>query len=444
MKRMMYALAAVALLVGLLPTGAAASGPDGPQPNAKPHTEPYYYVDEASLPFAPVPGLTDQQYWGVLGGAGYRIEVPVNWNGDLVLWAHGYRGEGQELTVDNHPLRLYLLSQGFAWAASSYSENGYAVAEGVRDTMTLLHRFAGIVEKPAKVYMTGASMGGHVTGVAIEQFPDQFAGAMPICGVMGDRELFDYFLDYNVVAAALADVGPVFPAPADYLTDEVPAIKDALWTSFPNVPNGLGLALAGVTEQRSGGDRPLFDIGFVSWADFLFTLNGDGSINGLLNGNVSGNLGTTYQVDADPALSGIEQQINTDVQRVGADRHLRVAKGLTEVPEITGDLRIPTVSLHTLGDLFVPFSMEQIWAREVADHGASDLLVQRAIRDVGHCGFSATELVTAFAELVAWVEHGIVPAGDVVLDPTVVDDADYGCQFTTPLRSYDPGGCAGE
>ena len=50
--------------------------------------------------------------------------------------------------------------------------------------------------------MTGASMGGHVTAVAIEHFPRAFAGAMPYCGVLGDAELFDYFLDANVTAAA--------------------------------------------------------------------------------------------------------------------------------------------------------------------------------------------------------------------------------------------------
>ena len=52
---------------------------------------------------------------------------------------------------------------------------------------------------PAKdVYMTGASMGGQVTAVAIEHFPRAFVGAMPVCGVLGDAELFDYFLDFHL------------------------------------------------------------------------------------------------------------------------------------------------------------------------------------------------------------------------------------------------------
>ena len=57
-----------------------------------------WFVDESKLPFDPLPGA--EAYWGVRSGAGYQMEVPENWNGDLVLYAHGFRGEGLELTVD--------------------------------------------------------------------------------------------------------------------------------------------------------------------------------------------------------------------------------------------------------------------------------------------------------------------------------------------------------
>jgi hypothetical protein len=88
------------------------------------------------------------------------------------------------------------------------------------------------------------------------------------------------------------------------------------------------------------------------------------------------------------------------------------------------------LSLHTLGDLFVPFHMEQEYARRVADHGASDLLVQRATRDFGHCAFTPAEMVTTFVDLVRWVEDGVKPAGDDVLNPAAVAAPDFGCRFT--------------
>ena len=81
------------LLLSLLVSLAAqASHDSGPTP----------VVVEAALPFAALAGLPDaRQYWGVHEDAGYRIEVPANWNGALVMYAHGYRGEGAELTVSN-------------------------------------------------------------------------------------------------------------------------------------------------------------------------------------------------------------------------------------------------------------------------------------------------------------------------------------------------------
>jgi hypothetical protein len=91
---------------------------------------------------------------------------------------------------------------------------------------------------------------------------------------------------------------------------------------------------------------------------------------------------------------------------------------------------MPFLSLHNLGDLFVPFHNQIVYAEKVAEERRSHLLVQRAIRGVGHCDFTGVELATAFSELAAWVEHGIKPEGDDVLDPAVVAGADYGCRFT--------------
>jgi hypothetical protein len=99
------------------------------------------------------------------------------------------------------------------------------------------------------------------------------------------------------------------------------------------------------------------------------------------------------------------------------------------------------VSLHTLGELFVPFHMEQIYARRAAAHGNDDLLVVRAIRDIDHCGFRLTEQIQAFADMVRWVQTGVRPGGDDVLDPSAVADPDFGCAFTLVQRpGLDPCG----
>ena len=102
----------LAALLGVLVLGGSAAHAGPP---------PAYFVDETTLPFDALPGTSTTRYWGVHGGAGYRIEVPDNWNGDLVLYAHGFRGTGLELTVSNPRIRQALVTSGYAWAASRRS-----------------------------------------------------------------------------------------------------------------------------------------------------------------------------------------------------------------------------------------------------------------------------------------------------------------------------------
>ena len=360
--------------------------------------------------------------------------MPYAWNGKLVMWAHGYRGTGPELTVDDHPLRAFLVANGYAWAASSYSKNAYDPAQGAKDTHALTTLFNGRFGSPNRTYITGTSMGGHVTGVVAEQWPQSYDGAMPICGVLGDYELFDFFLDFNVAAQTLSGQAKTYPYGTDYLTATVPATKAALGPAFPYALNAAGQQHKSLVQLRSGGVRPMFEQGWLYWngvaGDFLFGLGvGDGTLP-RQPGVAVQNSDVVYQFDTNPALSVAEDAFNIAVQRVTADPQARRTNGLANVTPTTGDLRIPMLTLHTLGDLFVPFHMEQEYARRVAAKGRSNLLVQRATRDIGHCTFTPTEMVQTFVDLTRWVEAGVKPAGDAVLDPAAVADPAFGCKFT--------------
>jgi pimeloyl-ACP methyl ester carboxylesterase len=433
MKKALIALLAMLLVVAVVPAASAGAG-GGPKPD--------YYVDEAELPFEALPGAT--AYWGVHSGAGYRVEVPDNWNGDLVMWAHGFRGTGLELTVDNHPLRELLIPSGYAWAASSYSRNDYDITTGVQDTHALVQRFNGLVGNPDKVYLVGASMGGHITAVSIEQYPNTYDGAMPFCGVLGDYELFDFFLDFNLAAQQLGTGTSTYPIDAaSYLFGTVPTIKanlESLPGGWPVLLNGDGMNLKNLTELRSGGDRPNFDEAWFFWnsfpdfasgpGNFLFDLAvGDGTLPRTPGVGLD-NTDTVYQFDTDPALTAEEEAFNQDIFRISADAQGRHKEGLAQVPTISGDISIPVLTLHNLGDLFVPVHNEVVYAERVAAKGKADLLVQRAIRGVNHCDFNAAELGTAFLDLVGWVELGVKPGGDNWLDPAVVADPNFGCTYT--------------
>jgi hypothetical protein len=404
---------------------------------------------------------------GIEGGAAYRIEVPLRWNGDLVLFAHGYFGEGSTVWTLDPPLREYAVRHGFAWAASSYQRNGYDVGHGVTDTHALVALFARLAQPARDIYLTGASMGGHVVGVELETYRE-YAGAMPICGVLGDKELFDYYLDANVTAAALTGTAISFPPTAAGGLAYAPAYAAQVRSELPRLGSGftagdpagvtltpVGRQWASTVEQRSGGSRPGFAAAFRFWTSTAFgpltdvplhfglypgLTGGSGFVAGgapFSAGSVVGNVGTTYRFAGRRGpLTPAERALNAAVLRVAPAA--RPSPDRTGLPRINGDPRVPVLSLHDIGDLLVPFSMEQAYAGRVARHHQSALLVTRAIRGLSHCEFSQPELRAGFAALVDWVRHGHRPAGDPVTDPREVSRPAFGCRFTDPAPAAHP------
>lgn len=430
-RRLLAAGTALALTVGLAgsaPALAADRDDDGSQPL------PGYTISNPPLAPLVVGGEATTVRQGVHEHAGFIIETPAHWNGDLVMWAHGYRGQGSVLSPEppGFGLRQRMLEQGYAWAASSYDRNGYDIRSGVLGTRALAGLFADTVRKPKRVLIAGVSMGGHIIGRSLEQYPGYYDGALPMCGVLGDHALFDFFLDYNLVAQALAGVR-AYPTPGDYLTNAVPRIQVALGLAGlnpggPDTTNDLGKQLRAITVNRSGGERPGAEAAFAVWKDFLFgiaTTDG-GDSPAQRPGQLATNLLTRYAPNS-------PVDVNTTVQRVAPENlRQRLSPILTEVPRISGRPTVPVLSLHDLGDLFVPFSMEQAYARDAAWHGRGRLVVQRAIRAAQHCEFSPAEAGAAWDDLVSWVRSGQRAAGDAVTDPKAVADPSFGCRFSDP------------
>ncbi|NVI87855.1 hypothetical protein [Actinomadura sp. BRA 177] len=427
--RAITALAATVLasVVAAAPAQAGRTPDDQPLPG--------YTIDNPPLAPVQVHGKPSRVLQGVHHHAAYDIEVPPHWNGKLALYAHGYAGQGFVLTVGPPPfgLRQRLLDQGYAWAASSYYDNGYDVRAGVLSTRDLAELFARKVGRPKQRIIAGVSMGGHIIGRSLEQFPGYYDGALPMCGVLGDDELFDFFLDYNLVAQDLSGVRE-YPVTDQYATVTVPKIEAALGLTAlrpggPDTTNARGKQFRSIVINRTGGTRPGAVQSFAFWKDFPFTLatpSVPGATLAEEPGQVATNLFTRYRPN-EPV------NVNATVQRVRvANLPARLSNRLSQVPRINGRPGVPVLSLHGLGDMFVPFSMEQIYASEVARHHRSRLLVQRAIRTAQHCEFSAVEAGTAWDDLVRWIDTGRRPAGDVTTKPRVVARADYGCRFSDP------------
>ncbi|KQW41115.1 MULTISPECIES: hypothetical protein [unclassified Roseateles] len=401
--------------------------------------------------FAALAGAADTDRWvGVLNGSAYRIEVPkTGWNGQLVMWAHGYAGTGANLTVGNPIMRRYLLANGYAWAASSYSKNYYDVRAGVEDTNALANKFVALaaangrtLAAPSKIFITGVSMGGHITAAAIEAEAQanavnkvKYNGAVPMCGVVGDSELFNYFAGYQLAAQQLAGL-PMSSFPQADFSAIAPAIQATLWTTFPTQTNAIGDKLKNIVAYLSGGPRPFYAEGWANasnqgniWA----SIGGDGTINGILTANVLDTTALTYKVDASSAsTTALDTAFNNSIYKIkpAADANRLRRDGLRWIPQVAGDFSVPVVTIHTLGDLFVPFKMEQVYAARAKAKGNDKWLVQRAIRDVGHCAFTAAEAAKAFDDMAKWEAGGLKPAGDDVSTAATVAQPGYGCTHT--------------
>jgi pimeloyl-ACP methyl ester carboxylesterase len=424
----------------------------------------------AFAPIANGSGQLSQVWTGIASdGAAYRIEVPPGWNGTLVMFAHGFRGTGNVVWVDDPQLRQYFVDHGFAWAASSYALNGYDPGDGVVDTHDLLQAFPSVTGLHARqVIMTGLSMGGEITVAEIEAYKGQFAGAMPYCGVLAGNDLFDYYLGANVTAAALTGTTISYPTTPTAGQAYAPAYQSAVQSELPALgitPNPAtggqtfttnltrtGTRWADTVEQLSGGTRPGFQSALDYWDGFGFAplthipflfglypgLNG-GTL-GFANGSVAGNEGTFYTFSDQPStMLAQEMALNRAVLRVPVTATSSAdALSPAELPAIQGDPGIPVLSIHGIGDLFVPFSMDQRYDELMVKHGQGGLFVDRAIREVTHCGYTANELSAGFSALVSWIATGLRPAGDNILDPTVVASPLFGCRFTDPTAGAHP------
>lgn len=410
-----------------------------------------HYIDEADLPFAAIDGLDSVRLWGVYLGAAYRIEVPVPWNGDLVVWQWGFRGfclkpddPACRLLAPEPWIRRHLLERGFAWASSSLTTSGWAVSQGVLDDLALLARFVQLVGMPERTYMIGVSMGGKIVALSNEtDLP--YAGTLSLCGDLGRDELADFWVDWSLLAATLAhqeaDVG--VPAPPDYGDTVVPAVRAALGSPFPTSLSAAGEKLREAAMRVSGGRRPHFADAFALADSPVFGIpatlfdlfGGDSEFALLLNGDdegrippwpIDGNERVLYQLDDDPALSRDEIDLNYRVPRIPA----RTSGTRFDFPHVDGDLTRPMLAVQNVGDLLVPLSITQLYAQRTREHGKGELLVTRATRGLTHCGFTVWEVESSFDALVGWVETGVRPPGDDLLDASAVAEPDFGCAWS--------------
>ena len=423
-----FAAAASIIASGLSGRATAALGKPGLTPVPCPQQE--WQLAEAS--FEPLPGA--KASFGKYDGGLYRIEIPEAWNGELVLFAHGFvpntGPQGATLRVGVHRFREHVVKSGFAWAASSYRCNGYVPGQGLLDTMALVDLFkqANGGRAPQRTYLTGESMGGHVTLLGLQEFPTTFDGGLAMCPA--GPELFDYF----AAMSAAAEVVTGLEFHADTIQQD--AAKMAELLGKPPEYTEKGRQLASIQVQMSGGPRPFAAEGLAP----RFLANMATSPAALVGSTTPTNRAIDtahlkYSIEDGLGLSA--EALGSRVRRKTGDAEMRGANApYEEVAQFDGKIERPLVTMHGTGDLYVPIFLEQTLKRTVAAAGAERLLVQRVYRIGAHCQFSQPEMIKAFDDLVKWVRQGTRPEGDEVFG----DLSNAGMKFTEPLRPGDPGG----
>jgi len=356
------------------------------------------------------------------GGALYRIYKPDDscWNRDLVIFAHGYVAPQlpvaipeDQLTINGVFLPTFINQLGYAFAVSSYSKNGLAIREGIQDSADLVSIFTGKFGKPQKVYIAGASEGGLVSALSIEQSPSVYNAALPACGPIGDFRLqLNYIGDFRVIFDYF------FPG---VINGSPVSIPDDVIAGWPT----LALEIPGILQANPSATAQFLKVTqFPIGPDAITTAQ---NIVGLLAYNVLGANDAITELGGQPFDnrtriyfgSNNDLRLNLKVERFSAD-----PKALTEIAahyQTTGKLSRPVVTLHTTQDPIVPYLHEPLYTLKTLFSGSLLEHVNLPVSSYGHCNFQESDLLTAFGLLV-FKDTGQLPAGSA----SILTDAERG------------------
>ena len=382
---------------------------------------------------------SDCQYFGThSNGALYCITVPENWNGDLIIFAHGYVPVTLPLAIPWDQMELpggvtmpqVVNGMGYAFATTSYSENGLAVLRGVVDILDLIDVFEQTVGTPNHIYLIGASEGGLVTTLAIERHPGVFTGGMSMCGPIGDfrgqvdywgdfRVLFDYFLP-GVLPPSPVDI------PQSVMDNWDTFYKSSIAGSLANPANALQVQQLMAVSQAPYDPMNLNTIGETVLGVLWYNAFATNDAIAKLHGQPFDNHDRVY---TGPLPEPLLQLLNANVERFTADKLalLQIANKY----ETSGKLKKPLVVLHTTGDPIVPVWHADLYTAKVAAYDKAAPYLYIPITRYGHCSFTLDEILVGFDWLVNDATGQHVDTGHLHIDASKANELYY--QDVSPL-----------
>ena len=369
------------------------------------------------------------------GGAIYRICMPQSggWNGDLIVFAHGYVAPNEPLEIPEDQLKLpggltipeVANRLGFAFATTSYRTTGLAVRQGVEDLRDLVRLFTEAYGEPRHVYLIGGSEGGIITALAVERYPEVFDGGLAACGPIGDfqrqinywgdfRVVFDYFFP-DLIPGSPMDIPP--EVIDNWETVYVPRIREAIQNN-PHAVDQLLRVTRASTDRRDPASVENTILGLL-WYNVFATNDGIAKLGGQPFDNTR-----RLYIGSDN-----DWRLNREIQRFQAD-----PAALEEIEayyQTSGRLSVPLVTLHTTGDPFVPYWHDLLYRWKAFWNRSSRYHSHIPAFRYGHCNFNVVEGVAAFAVLYFKVTGRLLTGVEEVLP-----DAAAQAEFSRLVREY--------
>ncbi len=345
---------------------------------------------------------------GVLAGAEYRIDVPRDWNGSLVLYFHGYAEHGATFHIAEHlhPDLETLTERHYAVAQSAYSEGGWALQQAYPESEILRHYFDHAYGHPKETYAVGGSMGGALVMITLELNPKPFMGGLDLCGAVGPT--FVSF-DRRFALRAAFDVyfpgvmGALVPVPADY--DDTATVRERVANALRANPTNAALLrnLMGLhTDANVARD--------IAYFTFVIA-----DLQRRAGGNPFDNRNWIY-TGTSPTASATDAELNDSVRRYVSDKKARDYLVHHYTP--TGRLGKPMLAIHTIYDPLIPPGLLTLYNEMVESAGAGDRLVQQYVPHDGHCSITPDEIGRSFDELVSWTHGGPRPVPGLLHERT--------------------------
>lgn len=382
----------------------------------------------------------------------YRIDYPLGWQpgGRLIIYNHGFTftpplESGFPATAPDLAVRIALVQDGYALAAGSYADRGWALFDIERAQRALLAQVRKDLGEPGEIILFGGSLGGLVALKTAESFiadGEPVAGVLSACAPLGGARTFQHALD---VRLAFDAVCPESPLP-EGSNPALPWVLDAddIPSSITNFDDPDSLLTVGSVANRIRQCTGLFQPAVL---DTDAQRQRRAQLRDLLRITDDNFLKTqlAYSVFA---LSDIVQSprkmdgfnpfdnrnvdygvaLNDRIDRVARDPLAAVKFGaVSDLTGRWGDARI--LALHTdLDELVYPENLSVMLELTRPDRPEPVSLLVRELRS-GHCGFTAPELNTALQAMRRWIDQGEVPEAGNLLTRCRAEFPDDRCGF---------------